>query len=163
MTRPVRIFLAAAILVLLVVTSASGAPNHRGQERRASVAASHQPVTPQDQPEAEDADEGPSAEKLEALAEELGSTPEQISALAETYGLGGAVRILAWAQASGMEPSDIAAMFDDGMGWGQIAQQLNAENPDLDVHPGIGTVMGQGAGHGRANAPGQQKQQPAQP
>ncbi len=35
------------------------------------------------------------------------------------------------------------------MGWGQIAK-------DLDVDPGIGSIMGQGDGHGRDNAPGQQ-------
>jgi hypothetical protein len=37
-----------------------------------------------------------------------------------------------------------------GMGWGQIAKELG-------VHPGIGSIMGQGGGHGRENAPGQQK------
>ena len=52
--------------------------------------------------------------------------------------------------------ADIAAMRDgDGtpesvMGWGQIAKKLG-------VHPGIGSVMGNGGGHGRDDAPGQQE------
>ena len=36
------------------------------------------------------------------------------------------------------------------MGWVQIAKELG-------VHPGLGSIMGQGGGHGRENAPGQQK------
>jgi hypothetical protein len=35
------------------------------------------------------------------------------------------------------------------MGWGQIARKL-------DVHPGLGAIMGNG--HGRENAPGQLKE-----
>jgi hypothetical protein len=168
MNRTARILAAAAVLLLLVTATASGAPSDRGQERRAPVASSHEPVTPEDAPETEDADEGLPAEKLQDLADRLGSTPEEIGALAETYGVGGAVRVLAWAQASGQDPSAITAMFDGGMGWGEIARQLNEENPELDLHPGIGHVMGngdgQGAGLGRASAPGQlKKQQSGQP
>jgi hypothetical protein len=36
------------------------------------------------------------------------------------------------------------------MGWGQIAK-------DLGVSPGIGSIMGNGGGHGRDGAPGQNK------
>jgi hypothetical protein len=35
------------------------------------------------------------------------------------------------------------------MGWGKIAK-------DLGFSPGIGSIMGNGGGHGRDNAPGQQ-------
>jgi hypothetical protein len=35
------------------------------------------------------------------------------------------------------------------MGWGRIAK-------DLGVNPGIGSIMGNGGGHGRDNASGQQ-------
>ena len=35
------------------------------------------------------------------------------------------------------------------MGWGRIAKELG-------FHPGIGSIMGNGGGHGRDNAPGQQ-------
>jgi hypothetical protein len=38
---------------------------------------------------------------------------------------------------------------ESGMGWGEIAK-------DLGVHPGIGSIMGNGGGHGRDDAPGQQ-------
>jgi hypothetical protein len=36
-----------------------------------------------------------------------------------------------------------------GMGWGRIAKELG-------VSPGIGSIMGNGGGHGRDDAPGQQ-------
>lgn len=38
---------------------------------------------------------------------------------------------------------------DSGMGWGRIAKELG-------FSPGIGAIMGNGGGHGRDNAPGQQ-------
>jgi hypothetical protein len=41
-------------------------------------------------------------------------------------------------------------MRGEGLGWGQIAR-------DLGVHPGLGSIMGHGGGHGRDTAPGQQK------
>ena len=51
-----------------------------------------------------------------------------------------------------MEVEAIAAMRDGtdaepGMGWGRIAHELG-------VHPGIGSIMGNG--HGKDDAPGQQ-------
>lgn len=81
--------------------------------------------------------------------------------LAAAYGVGGAVRILAWAA----DPDDdvtvesIRAMRDgdgtegSGMGWGRIARELG-------VHPGIGSIMGNGGGHGRDDAPGQRGRTP---
>lgn len=159
MNRTARILVAAAVLMLLVTATAIGAPSDRGQERRAPVASSHEPQTPEDVETADEPeDEAPSQAKLEELATRLNATPEEIAALAEVYGLGGAVRILAWADAApNHEASDITALFDSGMGWGQIAKQLNEEDPELDLHPGIGQIMGNGRGHGRENAPGQQK------
>ncbi len=80
-----------------------------------------------------------------------------MQSLSADYGLGGAVRLLAWADATGMSLADLRALRDDGAGWGQIAH-------DLGVSPGIGSIMGQGAGaagdHGRESAPGQQKPKP---
>lgn len=38
------------------------------------------------------------------------------------------------------------------MGWRQIPKELG-------VHPGIGSIMGNGDGHGRENAPGEQEDQ----
>lgn len=111
----------------------------------------------------EDEDTPPTAEELAHAADRLGAhditvDDAVLSELATRYGLGGAVRVVAWAA----DPDDeitvdsITAMRDgdgsDGsaMGWGQIAKELS-------VHPGIGSIMGNGGGHGRDNAPGQQE------
>jgi hypothetical protein len=108
----------------------------------------------------------PTAEELAHAADRLRASgigvddpalEAQLSELATVYGLGGAVRMIAWSadNALGATVDDIRLMRDgDGtegsaMGWGQIAKRL-------EVHPGIGSIMGNGGGHGRANAPGQQ-------
>ena len=41
---------------------------------------------------------------------------------------------------------------EPGMGWGRIAQA------SLTFKPGIGSIMGGGDGHGRDDAPGQNKE-----
>ena len=87
--------------------------------------------------------------------------------------VGGAVRLLSWSDASGMAVADLQALRDGGMGWGQIARQLNDADESVHVSPGIGWVMsgGHGQGHaadatdadsdgkvnGRDTAPGQNK------
>ncbi|MBW3612354.1 MAG: hypothetical protein KY392_00675, partial [Chloroflexi bacterium] len=58
-------------------------------------------------------------------------------------------RLLAWEKA-GVSIADGEARRAEGKGWGEIAKELG-------VHPGIGSVMGNGGGHGRDNAPGQHK------
>ena len=68
--------------------------------------------------------------------------------------MGGAVRILAFADAAGVDPSEIIAMRDDGMGWGQIARALADANPDFDLGPGIGWIMGNGNGNGNGHGQG---------
>jgi hypothetical protein len=100
-------------------------------------------------------DAPPSAVELQRAADQLeaqgiDTTADQLGDLAATYGLGGAVRLLAWADASGMSVDELTALRDDGAGWGTLAR-------DLDVSPGIGWIMGNGGGHGREGAPGQQK------
>jgi hypothetical protein len=105
-------------------------------------------------------DTPPTAEDLAHAAERLAAkdldvSDDLLAELAAEYGVGGAVRVVAWSGGDEALMSEIRAMRDgDGtegsvMGWGQIAK-------DLDVHPGIGSIMGQGGGHGRENAPGQQ-------
>ena len=76
----------------------------------------------------------------------------RVRELATEHGLGGAVRVLAWADEleGTVSADDIVAMRAEGLGWGQIAK-------DLGVHPGLGSIMGNGGGHGRDTAPGQQK------
>lgn len=150
----------ALALLLLLAASTLAAPG-RGEPRQpAAPAASHQPQGDDDGP--------PSAELLDRVVKRLGDADIQadvqlVSALATEYGVGGAVRILAWADATGMAPADIGAMFDAGQGWGAIARQLNEEDPERELRPGIGSIMGrgnaggQGVGLGRGNAPGQLK------
>ena len=71
--------------------------------------------------------------------------------LAGRYGLGGAIRLHAWADETGMTVDELAAMRDAGgadggpMGWGRLAKDLRAEG--FDVRPGIGSIMGGGRGH----------------
>lgn len=157
MNRTARILLAALALVLVAVASAIAAPFERGREPAAPLAASHQP---NDEVETAE-DEPPSAELLARLVARLADVgittdADTIAALAEDHGVGGAVRLLAWADASGLSTDELATMFADGMGWGEIAKAH-------DLHPGIGWIMGGGppdharaGGLGRANAPGQQ-------
>ena len=79
--------------------------------------------------------------------------PVLVNELATEYGVGGMVRILAWADEGVATVEDIRTRRAEGEGWGQIAK-------DLGVDPGIGSIMGNaggnGQGLGRENAPGQQ-------
>ena len=153
MTRSSRLAVLGAITLVAVATGsaiATRAPQNDDQPALAAVS----------QAADEDTDEAPSAEALAHAQDRLEASGvsvdgAQLADLAGRYGLGGAVRVLAWAHESGMTVGDITAMRDgDGtqesaMGWGQIAKELG-------VRPGNGAVMGRGAGHGRETAPGQQ-------
>ena len=146
MTRTNRIaFLAALVLVVAATGSALATRAPATAERPAHLAASHaaEPLT-------EDADEAPDAEAITRVRERLAdaditATDAEIADLAGRYGLGGAVRLFAWAKETGMSVGDIAAMRDgdagEPVGWGKLAR-------DLDVHPGIGSIMGNGRGNG---------------
>lgn len=128
--RPVRIGLAAAIVMGLLAAAAVAAFNG----------------------------EGPNAERVVELLDDAGVTTDtaELDEFADEFGLGGAVRILWWAEAAGVDPSEIAAMRDEGMGWGQIRKALAEEHEDFDLGPGIGPVMG-GHGQGQGQAQGQGK------
>jgi hypothetical protein len=153
MNRSARILLAALALLLVAVATAVAAPSERGRERMAPVAASPEQQTEDEAP--------PTAELLDRLVQRLGDADiatdaDTIAALAADHGVGGAVRLLAWADASGMTTEELATMLADGKGWGEIAKAHG-------LHPGIGWIMGNGGGppdhaqgHGRAGAPGQQ-------
>lgn len=148
MSRTNRIaFLAALALVIAATGSVLATRAPAAQERPAELAASHavQPLT-------DDGDEAPDADAIarvrERLAEaEITATDGEIAELAGRYGLGGAVRLFAWSKETGMSVGDIAKLRDgDGegaepVGWGRIAR-------DLGVHPGIGSIMGNGRGAG---------------
>ena len=109
-------------------------------------------------------DTPPTAEELAHAAERLRLSnvtvnDAELADLATRYGLGGAVRVIAWAAADAGDEWTVATITElrdsggtegTGMGWGRIAK-------DLGVHPGIGSIMGNGGGHGRVSAPGQEK------
>lgn len=118
---------------------------------------------PSDRSEAEDQGAPSTADEVARIVDRLADAgvdtdDDTVAALAADHGLGGAVRLLAWSDASGLSVDEIAAMRGgsedaEPMGWGRIARELNAANPELDLHPGIGKIMG--GGHGRDDAPGQ--------
>ncbi len=95
----------------------------------------------------EEAENPPSADELAHAAERLEASgiavdDAVLDDLAGRYGLGGAVRVLAWSDATATDVEEIAAMRDGtdaepGMGWGRIAHELG-------VRPGIGSIMGNG-------------------
>lgn len=142
-----------AATALLIVIATGGALATRGPLAQ----------DPSDQPDAEDQGAPPSADEVARVVERLAdahidTNADTVAALAAEHGLGGAVRLLAWSDASGLSVDEIADMRTGSedtapMGWGRIARELNAENPGLDLHPGIGKIMGNG--HGRDDAPGQ--------
>jgi len=122
----------AAVVLLAGVAAAALLPPTGGQ-----------PQTAQSSPEAK---EKPSAEKVQRILEGLknagiNTTTAEFSALADKYGVGGAVRVLAFADASGKTAAQISALRDAGKGWGEIRRELG-----IAVGPGIGWLMGQGHG-----------------
>ena len=148
MNRRNRVAVLAAVAVVLAATG--------------SVLAIRAPGAP-DQPAGvtQDEETPPTAEELAHAAERLqakGLDASRLEELAATYGIGGAVRLIAWSSDPdvGMSLDDLQVMRDTGgpdggpMGWGKLAK-------DLGVHPGIGSIMGNGGGQGRENAPGQAK------
>jgi hypothetical protein len=151
MTRPARLLVLVASLMVLVAGSALATQSPRTTPQGPAAASQEE-------------DAPPSAEELQRAAERLNAqdidaTADQLAELAETYGLGGAVRLLAWADATGMSVADLRALRDDGAGWGSLAHDLSTN--DVDLSPGIGWIMGNGGGHGPENAPGQLKPKPA--
>lgn len=97
----------------------------------------------------------PSAANVDRIIARLAAggsttTAHDFSALAAKVGIGGAVRILSFAKASGKTADEILAMFQAGKGWDQIAREL-----ELSVGPGIGWIMGKGhaaqAAHGHGH------------
>jgi hypothetical protein len=82
-------------------------------------------------------------ERLEAAG--ITTTVDELGDLAAIVGVGGAVRVLLFADAADMTPAEIVAMFESGKGWGVIARELA-----LDINPGIGSVMGNGHGADKA-------------
>ena len=140
MTRTNRIaVLAALTLVVAVAGTVMATRSPQASPQRTGTLAD-------EAEEAADADAVTRA--IDRLAEHEIEVGDQAAfeELAGQYGLGGAVRLYAWADETGMTVDEIAAMRDgdgDGtpVGWGKLAK-------DLGVHPGIGSIMGNGRGPG---------------
>lgn len=140
MNRTNRIALLAALTLLVAAAGTVLAT-------RSPQAAPRPAGTVADEAEALDADA--LARAVERLAERgIQTDAAALGAVADRYGLGGAVRLHAWAHATDMAVQDIADRRDgEGdapIGWGRLAKELG-------VHPGIGWVMGNG--HGDGNPP----------
>jgi hypothetical protein len=150
MNRRNRIALLVAGLLLVIVAGGALANQLPGAPSAPRHAASSQ-----EPEESGEADAPPTADELAHAADRLTANGIDADAalladLAARYGLGGAVRLVAWSDATGLSVDELAAKRDEGQGWGQIAHELG-------VHPGIGSIMGNGGGNGRENAPGQNK------
>jgi hypothetical protein len=150
MSRRNRVALAAAAVLVIAATGtvlATRLPRQTGA-----------PAAPAASAEAEPDGAAPTADALRHASDRLAASgiavdDAELADLAGRYGLGGAVRLFAWADASGRSVDDLAAMRDgDGtpgsvMGWGRMAKELG-------VHPGIGSIMGGGQGAGHAGGSG---------
>lgn len=148
MNRTNRIALMAAAVLVLVVSGTVFAT-------RAPSAPSQPAQVTQDEEDAP-----PTADEIAHAAERLRANRITVddavfNELVTAYGVGGAVRIMAWSNGDFDVIADIRRKRDgdgtegSGMGWGRIAKEMG-------VNPGIGSIMGNGGGHGRDNAPGQQ-------
>jgi hypothetical protein len=154
MSRSTRLALLAGVMLILAVSG--------------TVLATRQPQVANAPSSLADEDEdappatGDLAHAADRLrASDIAVDEAVLEELATVYGVGGAVRILAWSA----DPEDditvesIRALRDgdgsdgSGMGWGSIARELG-------IDPGIGSIMGNGGGSGnglgRDSAPGQQ-------
>lgn len=145
MHRSMRVGLFVLLLVGLVGGSALAARGPHSDKVPAVADSSEAPEA------------SPSAAELSHAVDRLGAqgittTADDLAALADKYGLGGAVRLMAWAEKTGKTVAELSAMRDAGKGWGQIAK-------DLGVNPGIGWIMGNGhaGGSGKPAAPGLEK------
>jgi hypothetical protein len=139
MSRLNRIAILAALALLVgaagtvLATRSPQAPAAPGL-----LAASHEA-----EGDTEDGDVGRAAHARDRLEEAEIEVGDDFDAFVERYGVGGAVRLYAWAhELPDYDVDDLAAMRDgaDGeppMGWGKLARHLG-------VSPGIGSVMGNG-------------------
>jgi hypothetical protein len=137
MTRGPRTAIAAAALVLVAGAGVALAQRDEPAQPPALLASSAEPEA-EDQPSADPAALDHAADRLADHGVEI--EDGLLDELARSYGVGGAVRLAAWSEASGLSIDELRAMRDDGMGWGRIAREL-------DLHPGIGSVMGRGDDH----------------
>ena len=145
MNRSVRIALFALLLVGVVggTVWAAGLPN--AGKTPGLLAASHEPEA---SPAADELARAVDRLKAQGISTDVG----HLGDLAAQYGLGGAIRLVAWSDSTGKTVAELRSMRDAGKGWGQMAHELG-------VSPGIGWIMGNGhaGGNGKAGPSDQQK------
>jgi len=129
------------------------------QENESEAPESEAPDSPETKADTNESDAGAqlsdahAAELVDLLkAAGITATAAELKTLAAKYGVGGAVRLEAWAKATGKTVAQLGALRDGGMGWGAIAHQLEKADSSLHLSPGIGWIMGHGHGHGNSNA-----------
>jgi hypothetical protein len=162
MSRSLRTVLAALALLLLIAGTAFGVRSVQGDLHRSPNAASHQPASPDSENENEPPSNSDTGAQLTddhantlvdlLKAQGIDTTADELKTLAAKYGVGGAVRLVSWAKASGKSVDELAAMFDGGEGWGKIRKDLEAADSSLHLSPGIGWILGHGHGNANANA-----------
>jgi hypothetical protein len=154
MTRTNRIAILAALALLVVAAGTVFATRAPQAERQ-----------PAGNLQDEDEEAAPDAEAIQHAIDRLDENEIAVDEgvftdLAGRYGLGGAVRLSAWASQTGMPVDELAAMRDSGgtdgapMGWGRLAKDLRDQG--FDVRPGVGSIMGGGRGPGE-DPPGQER------
>jgi hypothetical protein len=136
--RSLRVGLAALLLVGVLGGSALAAQHPGATKVPRDAAASEAPETPPTAAELTRAVDRLKAQGITATAAQLGT-------LADKFGLGGAIRLMAWSKSTGKTIAELSAMRDAGKGWGEIGH-------DLGVSPGIGRIMRNGHADGNGKA-----------
>ena len=150
MNRTSRLALLAAITLVVALAGTALATRTPVAETPPAPHAGEEEETRDEQAnEQEEDEEAPGEEAVQRVVERLGADPARVRELAAEHGFGNAVRLLAW-EAEDVPIDEVLARRDAGEGWGEIAK-------DFGVHPGIGSVMGNGGGRGLDRAPGLQK------
>ena len=163
----------AVVALLLILAGTALAARSSLDRHQSPLAASTHPSGSEDAKESEseepesEAPESPDTDSGEQLNDAhaadlvdllknagITATAAELKTLAAKYGVGGAVRLEAWAKASGTSVAQLSAMRDGGMGWGAIAHQLEQADSSLHLSPGIGWIMGHGHGNGQGQGNG---------
>jgi hypothetical protein len=153
MNRYLRV--ALGVLALVIVVAGTALANRgKADEHHSPTAASHEPETSAaEKADTETSSDAISSKLLDRIVASLAdqgitTDADTVRTWAEKYGVGGAVRLLTWADATGKTPAELAAMFDSGTGWGAIAHKLMDEDSSLHLSAGIGKIMSNGHAHG---------------
>lgn len=163
--RTLRLAAVPIALLLIVALVAVALANRGGVSSTDLQPGASADVEAQDEADDEE-DAPPTADEVARAAERLRAAgftvnDDEFADLASRYGKSGAVRLVAWSAETGIAVADIASMRDGTeetapMGWGRIAKELG-------VHPGIGSIMGNGKAGEGSNGNGNGAGRPARP